>query len=96
MLSSCKHYDQSIGYDGEIHGLCMGTKERDRCFCAGNELYCDFYNDIRARAVDKLMQSSHDTISRRHLLQMLLSHERHVPEWILDAIMEEPYVSGTN
>lgn len=96
MLTTCKCYDQSICYDGEIHGICMGTKERDRCFCEGNLLYCDFYNDIRVSAIDQLMQSSHDTISRRHLLKMLLAHERQIPEWIINVIMEEPYVSGTD
>ena len=31
-------------------GKCWGTKECEECFCKGDESYCDFYPDIRAKA----------------------------------------------
>ena len=95
-MLKCPHYNTRVMYDGEIEGCCFATKERDNCFCDGNKVYCDFYSDIRVSAIDELMGSSHDTISRRHLLRILLSYEQKIPEWIINAIMEEPYVSGVD
>ena len=38
-------YPDGQGY--EIVGFCNGTRERDRCYCKGNKLECDFYPEVR-------------------------------------------------
>ena len=32
-------------------GVCYGTKERDECSCGGDRTKCDFYPDIREKAM---------------------------------------------
>ena len=31
-------------------GRCMGTKEKEKCFCKGHKSECDFYDYIREQA----------------------------------------------
>ena len=31
-------------------GVCWGTKEMDECSCGGDEMKCDFYPEVRAKA----------------------------------------------
>ena len=35
-------------------GECWGTKECEECSCEGNELVCDFYENVRTKAFEKL------------------------------------------
>lgn len=32
-------------------GICRGTKERDECSCGGDEIKCDFYPEVREKAL---------------------------------------------
>lgn len=41
---------------GESYGVCLGTREIDRCTCNGDESHCDFYPNVRKIARDKLTQ----------------------------------------
>lgn len=34
-------------------GICLGTKEVDRCSCGGDRSKCDFYENVRQEAQDK-------------------------------------------
>lgn len=34
-------------------GICYGTKEREECFCDGDETKCNFYPEVRERALRK-------------------------------------------
>ena len=33
--------------------LCFGTKERDKCSCGGDRTKCDFYPEIREKAIQE-------------------------------------------
>ena len=37
------------GFAYENVGFCNGTRERDRCYCKGNKLECDFYPEVREK-----------------------------------------------
>lgn len=39
-----------IGHDVEV-GVCWGTKECEECSCGGNEIKCDFYPEVREKAL---------------------------------------------
>ena len=43
---------QPIHYDAEV-GVCLGTKECDRCSCNGDRAKCDFYPHVREKAKKK-------------------------------------------
>lgn len=48
-------YNQYTGdYVGSVdvkYGYCTGTKELDECYCSGNRTKCDFYLDVREKAI---------------------------------------------
>ncbi len=37
-----------------LYGVCLGTKETDRCSCDGDESKCDFYPEKRKKAEKKM------------------------------------------
>ena len=39
------------------YGVCLGTKEVDRCSCGGDESKCNFYPEKR-KAAEKLMNTA--------------------------------------
>lgn len=39
-----------IGHDVDI-GVCWGTKECEECSCGGDETKCDFYPEVRQKAL---------------------------------------------
>ena len=41
---------QPIGHDVEV-GVCWGTKEMDECSCCGDEAKCDFYPEVKEKAM---------------------------------------------
>ena len=43
---------QPIGHDDRV-GVCWGTKEIDECSCGGDRAKCDFYPEVRERALRK-------------------------------------------
>lgn len=49
-------YNQYTGdYVGSVDvkfAYCIGTKEQDECSCGGDHAKCDFYHEIREKAVD--------------------------------------------
>ena len=48
-------YSQYTGdYVGSVdvkYGYCTGTKELDECYCGGDRTKCDFYPDVREKAI---------------------------------------------
>ena len=38
-------------YQPDFGGICHGTKEREHCVCNGEMENCDFYPDVRAKAI---------------------------------------------
>lgn len=62
-MAKCKYYnsfiEQQLRYNtwgGTYHeavlcGRCQATKDTERCYCRGNEEKCEFYPDIKERAL---------------------------------------------
>lgn len=56
-MGQCDCYNVRIDriYGNEVkYGVCLGTKEVDRCNCGGDESKCDFYPEKRKVAEKKL------------------------------------------
>ena len=52
-MGQCNCYNVRIDriYGNEVkYGVCLGTKEVDRCNCGGDESKCDFYPEKRKEA----------------------------------------------
>ena len=52
-MCQCDCYNVRIDriYGKEVkYGVCLGTKEIDRCSCKGDESKCDFYPEKRKAA----------------------------------------------
>ena len=46
-----------IRYDAEV-GVCYGTKEMDECDCGGDRCKCDFYPEIREKAIVEIVNNN--------------------------------------
>ena len=56
-MGQCNCYNVRIDgiYGNEVkYGVCLGTKEIDRCGCKGDESKCDFYPEKRKAAEKKM------------------------------------------
>ena len=56
-MGQCNCYNVRIDriYGNEVkYGVCLGTKEIDRCNCGGDEFKCDFYPEKRKVAEKKM------------------------------------------
>ena len=56
-MCQCNCYNVRIDriYGNEVkYGVCLGTKEVDRCNCGGDESKCDFYPEKRKKAEKKM------------------------------------------
>ena len=56
-MGQCNCYNVRIDriYGNEVkYGVCLGTKEVDRCNCYGDESKCDFYPEKRKAAEKKM------------------------------------------
>ena len=56
-MGQCNCYNVRIDriYGNEVkYGVCLGTKEIDRCSCDGDESKCDFYPEKRKAAEKKM------------------------------------------
>ena len=52
---NCYHVRIDRIYGNETkYGVCLGTKEVDRCNCGGDESKCDFYPEKRKAAEKKM------------------------------------------
>ena len=59
-MGQCDCYNVRIDriYGNETkYGVCLGTKEVDRCNCGGDESKCDFYPEKRKKA-EKLLNTA--------------------------------------
>ena len=59
-MGQCDCYNVRIDriYGNETkYGVCLGTKEVDRCNCGGDEFKCDFYPEKR-KVVEKKMNTA--------------------------------------
>ena len=59
-MGQCNCYNVRIDriYGNEVkYGVCLGTKEIDRCNCGGDESKCDFYPEKRKKA-EKLLNTA--------------------------------------
>lgn len=45
-----KTIENKYGSFIDAYGVCLGTKEEDRCNCYGDESKCDFYPEKRKAA----------------------------------------------
>ena len=54
-MGQCNCYNVRIDriYGNEVkYGVCLGTKDQDRCNCGGDESKCSFYEYKRKRAFE--------------------------------------------
>ena len=59
-MGQCDCYNVRIDriYGNEVkYGVCLGTKEVDRCNCGGDESKCDFYPEKR-KAAEKMLNTA--------------------------------------
>ena len=59
-MGQCNCYNVRIDriYGNETkYGVCLGTKEVDRCNCGGDESKCDFYPEKR-KAAEKMLNTA--------------------------------------
>ena len=59
-MGQCNCYNVRIDriYGNEMkYGVCLGTKEIDRCDCGGDESKCDFYPEKR-KAAEKMLNTA--------------------------------------
>ena len=59
-MGQCNCYNVRIDriYGNEVkYGVCLGTKEIDRCNCGGDEFKCDFYPEKR-KAAQKMLNTA--------------------------------------
>lgn len=77
------------------YGYCNGTKERDKCSCGGNRTKCDFYPEIREKAMREKIVSG-IPISRGYLsCWYIASVDDSTPIWTeehLDELFEDFYL----
>lgn len=53
----CHHtttYTRCDGLKAFIKHECWGTRERDECSCGGDRTKCDFYPDVREKALQEI------------------------------------------
>ena len=85
-----------IKHDIEI-GVCWGTKETDECDCGGDEAKCDFYPEVREKALKKQESkfgewvSVDDRLPEKH--ERVLCYYKYEPE-SPDVICENTYHGG--
>ena len=48
-------------------GVCWGTRETDECSCGGDEIKCDFYPEVRAKAKKELKKNSTNAANIRSM-----------------------------
>ena len=44
---------QPVAHDVDV-GVCWGTREQDECSCGGCEAKCDFYPEVREKALKRI------------------------------------------
>ena len=53
-MEKCSSYHNAY-YHGDIEiGQCWGTKKRYMCYCEGDRRKCDYYEDVREKAMEEL------------------------------------------
>ena len=57
MKEKCDCYHEQVSWNNAIYGVCWGTKECDICNCKGDRTKCDFYDDIRKKAMKERRQA---------------------------------------
>ena len=56
----CYHIQPTIKYKDDCipfmahDGVCWGTREQDICSCGGDRTKCDFYPEVRERALEEM------------------------------------------
>ena len=65
-MNQCECYHQNTYRDVSgvvdfIRYECYGTKERDMCSCGGDKTKCDFYPDVREKALTELFSEKNNT-----------------------------------
>lgn len=57
-------FNNFLYYHPETLGRCNGTKERDVCSCKGDRTKCDFYPEVREKALKKQEDSKTCSLCR--------------------------------
>lgn len=79
-----------------VEGICYGTKEQETCHCEGNKCYCDFYPEVREKALKEKQrgQKAKDLKNIKELLESYLeSNEEngvvYIPKFMVEKMIEE-------
>lgn len=61
---------------GEAYGVCLGTKEVDRCTCNGDESLCDFYPNVRKVARERKEKEGEEAKKQKDIeeLKQMFQH----------------------
>ena len=90
----------SLNSDRRLIGHCNGTKERDECRCKGNREKCDFYPEVRERALEHYEEENKKLKSNRtqkYIIDTLkyyldVNEENgvvYVPKFIVEKLIKE-------
>lgn len=79
---------QPIEHDVEV-GVCWGTRERDRCSCGGDRTKCDFYPEVREKAVSKMTDNEIIKALELHAYTLQYDEEQSLYAQALDLIKRQ-------
>lgn len=106
-MDKCECYEErevidyySLNLDRRLVGICNGTKERDECCCKGNRAKCDFYPEVREKALKHYEEENKKLKSNRtqkYIIDTLkyyldVNEENgvvYVPKFIVEKLIKE-------
>ena len=76
-----------------VEGICYGTKEQETCHCEGNKCHCDFYPEVREKAL-KEKQSKRGKVDIVRTLQHYLDFNEEdkfvcIPKVTIERMLKE-------
>ncbi len=85
-MEKCNYYIKNAWSD--IEGNCMGTKEKELCFCQGDKSKCDFYAE-KMNTLDMMIKAK-ETEKTYRANDMLYNtklgfHDKSGNEWYIDS-----------
>lgn len=95
MIAPCDCWHQRKTIWGDIIDECWGTKECDACSCGGDRSKCDFYENVRERARQQLLEKTAwfgGVIDRRKLVEELTKRKEECPQWVYEVIGQQEVI----
>lgn len=106
-MNKCECYEErevidyySLNSDRRLISICNGTKERDECYCKGNRAKCDFYSEVREKALKHYEEENKklkNEKTRKYIIDILKYYLNtneengvvYVPKFIIEKLIEE-------